>query len=65
MISRVGRAAFEWTHDTRLFTARRRRVPVWAGPCLPRDLEDRILLSPAARCLLDQARRLAVRTESE
>lgn len=61
MIPRIESTALEWAYDARYL--RRPRNP--AIPVRPqeatRDIEDRIILSPAALRLLDQSARLARR----
>jgi hypothetical protein len=63
MISRLDRTALEWAYDARYLTPRRSIAPPASAPPAPRDLNDKIVLSPAALRLLDQAQRLAQRSE--
>lgn len=63
MIPRIERTALEWAYDARFLAPRRTSALQARAPGLPRYLEDRITLSPAALRLLDQAHRLARRSE--
>jgi hypothetical protein len=65
VIPRIDRTALEWAFDARYLRPPRARGTPAPAPTPPRDLEDRILLSPAALRLLDQAGRLARRGEGQ
>jgi len=63
VIARLDRTALEWAYDARYLVPRRTRAVSLRAPVMPRDLEDRIQLSPAAVRLLEQAVRLSRRPE--
>lgn len=58
MIARLDRTALEYAFDGRYLWPHRKAAPTVSAQVLPRDLSDRIVLSPAALRLLDQAARL-------
>ena len=58
MIPRVEAPGFGWAADVWHMPPRRPRVQATAIAHVPRDLTDRIVLSPAALRLLDQTERL-------
>lgn len=64
MIPRIERTALEWAYDARYWAPRRMPALQSIAPGVPRDLEDKVVLSPAAQRLLEQAERLARRGDT-